>query len=267
MDKGIRVKIQIFLSLLLFFVFGGEILAKTYTNKDIDRIKDKGSSSAPDYSKQPDIPDTPVTKGAGSKHGALVVKKFLPYKEWEDEYKEYFKLHYNDDSLKLQPSMIVLHYSGVPNFSKLWWTFVKGGNYSAGDHGKKFGHLSTHFVIDKDGSIYQLMPLERRSRGTYGVNHKAISIDIIGRNEKELLGNKTQMKVTFALVKWIMKKYRIPTSSVRAHTEVARGKELVPEYTDFADSKNPDAYPPDSNPRGPGKSYMFKLRYYLHEPR
>ena len=267
LNKGNRFPknlILIILGIFLYLSFNAQ--AKTLTNKDIDRIKGQQNRSVPGVTERPEVPPVPGTN-TSSKKGALVIKKYLPYNEWKKEYLEYFKLHYKDESIHLEPKMVVLHYSRLPSFSKLWWTFVKGGKYSAGDKGKKFGHLSTHFVIDRDGSIYQLMPLNHRARGAYGVNHVAVSIDVIGRNEKELLSNKKQMKVTFALVKWLMRKFRISSSGVRAHTEVARGKELVPDYTDYADSKHPDSYPPGSRPRGPGKTFMFKLRYYLHEPR
>jgi len=265
---SLRNKCQIFiyalaLVLISIFIIIPAAFGKTLTNKDIERIRGRQNRNVPDYRTRPEIPPVP----GGSRKGALVVKKFLPYRDWQEEYRDYFKRHYKNSNLRLEPRMIILHYSRVPTFAKLWWTFFRGGKYFAGNQGKKFGHLSTHFVIDRDGSIYQLMPLDRKARGTYGVNHVAVSIEIIGRNEKELLANKKQMKVAFALVKWLMRKFRIQSSGVRAHTEVARGKELVPEYTDYVDKKYPDRYPPNSRPRGPGKKYMFKLRYYLHEPR
>jgi hypothetical protein len=240
----------------------------TLTNKDIERIKGKQSGNLPGYSQPGDNmpPPEPGVSGSTGTSGALVVKKLLPFKEWEEEYAEYFQSHYNDSSLDLKPKMIALHYSGTSDFNTLWWTYVNGNNYPAGSE-KKFGHLSTHFVVDKDGTIYQLMPLERRARGTYGVNHVAISIEIIGRNENELLSNHKQMKVAFALIKWLAKKYKISASGILAHTEIAQGKSTVPDYTDYADKKSPNKYPAGSNLRGPGKTYMFKLRYYLYEPR
>lgn len=241
----------------------------TLTNKDIEKMK--GGSSGPRPSaNQPggDSALPPVETGgssgssASSGSGAMIVKKLLPYKEWDDEYAEYFQSHYNDSALELKPKMIVLHYSRTQDFNTLWWTYINGGTYES-----KPGHLSTHFVVDRDGTIYQLMPLERRARGTYGVNHVAISIDIIGKNENELLNNHKQMKVAFALVKWLARRYKLGSAAILAHSEVAQGKSLVPDYTDYADKKSPNKYPPGSEPRGPGKSYMFKLRYYLYEPR
>lgn len=248
--------------------------AKTLTNEDIERLKSevqRKSKGIPKYRKDnpglppstgdSGVPTVPPPRGGGGKT-AVIIKKHLPYKEWEKEYKTYFSEYYRDPTLKLDPQMIVLHYSGTRNFARLWWTFVNGGMYE----GKK-GHLSVHYAVDKDGTIYELMPPNHRARGTYGVNHVAISIDIIAKNQQEILNNNRQMKVSFALVKWLMKKFDIPKEKVLAHYEVAKGKDLVPEYTDFHDKTYPDRYPPNSNTRGPGKAYMFKLRYYLVEPK
>jgi N-acetyl-anhydromuramyl-L-alanine amidase AmpD len=109
------------------------------------------------------------------------------------------------------------------------------------------------------------MPPNKKARSSYGVNHVAISIDLIGRNENDLLNHSKQLRVSFNLVRWLMKKYKIPKEKVLGHSEIAKGKTQVPEYTDFADKQYPDRYPPNSNVRGPGKAYLFKLRYFLME--
>jgi len=255
---GPRALLSIVLAAMLLFCKHPSP-AKTLTNSDINGIKGGQNKGVPTY-KGKDPAGVPSVPGATSGQGAVVVKKHLPYKEWEEEYSRYFKEHYQDSSLVLKPKIIVLHYSGTSNFTQLWWTFIKGGQYEGSP-----GHLSVHYAIDRDGTIYELMPPNRRARGTYGVNHVAISIDIIGNGENDILRNKNQMKVCFALVRWLSKTFKIPAENVYAHTEVARGKEVVKEYTDFFDRKNPDHYPPGSEGRGPGKAYMFKLRYYLNE--
>ncbi|MFP4496840.1 MAG: peptidoglycan recognition family protein [Vulcanimicrobiota bacterium] len=240
------------------------------SNKDIERLKGQQNKGVPTYNSNPSFPAVPGSSSGipaippprGNGKDALIIKKHLPYKQWEDEYQKYFKEYYNNEDLKLKPRMIALHYSKTDNFTPLWWTFVNGGIYDG-----TRGHLSVHYVVDKDGSIYELMPLDRKARGTYGVNHVAISIDLIGKNEKEILNNQRQMEVSFALVRWLMQKFNIPKEKVLSHDEIALGKELVEEYTDYKDKKYPDRYPPTSKTRGPGKAYMYKLRYYLVEPR
>jgi N-acetylmuramoyl-L-alanine amidase len=252
--------------------------AKTFTNKDIEALRTQyeRKNPQPRHQNPPGVPTVPPPSGASgvpvvpgavspgtqriSSDGAMIIKKHLPFAGWEEEYREYFQQYYRDSELSLKPGMIVLQFSGTENFSRLWHTFVNGGTYD----GKK-GHLSVHYIIDKDGSIYELMPPNRRVRGTYGVNHVAITVSLIGRNEQEIIDNNRQMRTSFALVRWLMNQHRIPKEKVLAHTEVAVGKELVPEYTDFYDTKYPNHYPPNSQTRGPGRAYMFKLRYFLVE--
>ena len=263
--------------ILIYILLVMPISAKTLTNKDVEDAKKGVNKGVPTYNPMPavkDVPNVPSDSGSGVptvpplgggatktvSGGAVIVKKHLPYQEWESEYKNYFQSHYNDDSLILKPKMIALHYSGTATFAQLWWTFVNGGLYE-----NTRGHLSVHFVVDRDGTIYELMPLNRRARGTYGVNHVAVSIDLIGINEQQILNNPKQLKTSFALIRWLMKTYKIPKEKVLAHTEIAQGKEIIPEYTDYYDKQSPDRYPADARTRGPGKAYMFKLRYYLLE--
>ena len=264
--------------------------AKNLTNADINRLQSQQNKGVPTYkgkdahssssvpgippasgvpaipppSGTPGVPVVPGVSGvptvpgvaSGAVQGAVVVKKHLPMEQWQDQYRGYFQKHYRDDRLEMTPRLIVMHYSGTEDFARLWWTFVNGGAE---------GNLSVHFVVDKDGTIYELVPPEVRARGTYGVNHVAISVDLIGRNENEILKNERQLKVSFALVRFLMGRYNIPKEKVLGHYEVAKGKDLVPEYLDFADARYPDRYPPGSTGRGPGRAYMFKLRYYLNE--
>lgn len=289
MSGKMRTAFVVFAALILF-VFGFLAIsqAKSLNNADIRHMEGQQNKGVPTYKGNaatskpnqnqgvpsegvppipgnspgaaPMIPGPPgIVENTGEK-GAVVIKKHLPYQDWADEYNEYFKSHYHDDKPGLKPKLIVIHYSKTPDFAKLWWTFVNGGNYEG-----KPGHLSVHYVVDKDGTVYELIPPDRKARGTYGVNHVAISIDLVGAGEMEVLHNKKQMDVSFALVKWLMNKFKIRKDKVLAHYEVAKGKAMVPEYTDYYDTKYPDSYPPGSQGRGPGKAYMAKLRYYLSE--
>lgn len=201
--------------------------------------------------------------GAGETAEPVIKKKLLPCEKWEREYKEYFKRHYHDDSLDLVPKAIVMHYTASNSFSSAWNTFYNGANYDDGDVGVIFGHLSVHFIIDRDGTIYQTLPLNRRCRGAYGVNNVALSIEMVGASENSVLSDKNLMDSSFRLVAWLMDKYNIPLQKVYGHYEVAAGKKYVPEYVDYGDSRSPDSYPPAFGRSDPGHTYMKKLRDYL----
>ena len=54
--------------------------------------------------------------------------------------------------------------------------------------------VCAHFVIDRDGTIYQLVPLTTMCRHTVGLNYTAIGIEHVGTSDAEILGNPRQLR-------------------------------------------------------------------------
>ena len=80
----------------------------------------------------------------------------------------YARRHYGIDTWRLTgPKVIVEHYTASEAFSSTY-------NYFAGDTPDvELGELPgvcSHFVIDRDGTIYQLVPLTTTCRHTVGLN-------------------------------------------------------------------------------------------------
>ncbi|MBI2263897.1 MAG: N-acetylmuramoyl-L-alanine amidase [Armatimonadetes bacterium] len=192
-----------------------------------------------------------------------IIEKFLPYQKWEKEYRAYFQRHYHDDSLELAPKAIVMHYTASATMTSAYNTFRNGAPYDDGDVGVVFGHLSSHFIIDNDGKIYQILPLSRKCRGAYGVNHVAISIEMAALNEASLLKNRKLINSSHELVRYLAEKYNIPGDKVYGHYQVAKGRKVVPEYTDYGDRRSPDCYPASFGRSDPGERYMTGLWEYL----
>ncbi|MHB2015569.1 MAG: N-acetylmuramoyl-L-alanine amidase [Candidatus Xenobia bacterium] len=180
--------------------------------------------------------------------------RFLPYQQWDAEYVNYFRKHYHDPELTLHPTAIVMHFTEIPTLQATWRSFARGG---------KAGHLSSHFIIDRDGTVYLTLPTNRRCRGAYGVNHVAISIEMVGRNEASLLHDPKLMEASFKLVEVLCRRYGIPSSRVWGHYQVAKGRSVVPDYTDYGDPHHPDGYPPSDTRTDPGHSYMARLWRHL----
>lgn len=180
------------------------------------------------------------------------LKWFLPYEMWTKEYRRYFKRNYAENSLHFQPnpSMIVMHYTVVPTAEATYRVLSRR-------------HVSVHFMIDVDGTIYQLMPLERRCNGAYGVNHKALSIEMIATTEQDLLSRRYQVFQSFCLVRYLMQRYDIKFDKVVGHFEVGMGVTRVPDYLDLYDPYYPTRYPPHDMRYDPGEKYMRWLRTYL----
>jgi len=192
-----------------------------------------------------------------------MVEKMLPYEKWKSEYEDYFFAHNNEKNISLEPKLIVIRSTYVGSVDTLWNLFSRGSLYDEGDDGSVYGHLSCHFAVDRSGGIYQFLPLNLRSKGAYGVNHVAITIDLIGSTNRDLLDNEHQKKALYELVEALMKNFRIPLSKVYGHYEVSSGKKAVPEYADLNDSDYPDCYSPDKVCYDPGELYMQNLRTFF----
>lgn len=196
-----------------------------------------------------------------------VLAWMLPYQDWEQEYALYFYRMTGRNQTLLQPEYIVMHYTVSRDARSVWDSFVAGARMDQGDYGFVFGHPSVHFMIDKDGSTYQLLPTSFRCTGAYGLNHKAISIEMVAWDENELHGQIAQMQASFCLVHQLCRELHIPPQKVIGHFEVSCGRYLIGDYLDRADSKWPNCYPPKFFRFDPGLSYMAWLRsWLLHHP-
>lgn len=186
----------------------------------------------------------------------------LPYEKWEEQDRRLFSNLYGDPSTKLDPRAIVMHYSTTEWPESIYNGFVAGATMWDGE---KFfhGHPSVHLVVDKDGTVYQLLPLDRRGTGAYGVDYLSLSIEMVAVDEADLLSRPKQVFASFCLVKWLMQQYDIPAAKVWGHYEVGLGKSVVPEYKDLKDKSSPDRYPPEAGREDPGERYMYWLRYWL----
>lgn len=206
----------------------------------------------------------PLPKSLLSKpyRAPVLVPWFLPYEEWEKEYLAYFKRHYKDERIWFTPTSICMHFTVTDSATGVWNGFERGGNMWKGD-GVIFGHPSVQLMIDKDGTIYQLLPLNMRCTGAYGVNHKALSIEMVARNQNELLSRPRQLYASFCLVRWLMKRYRIPLQNVYGHNAVSLGRPVCPDFLDYADKKWPNGYPPEAMRTDPGWTYMRWLHRWL----
>lgn len=232
----------------------------TYTNNDIDALRVRYEPPKP---KASGVSKLRKTLWGKAYQDPKYVPWLLPYQAWEQEYKAYFWRHYRERSITFKPSLICMHYTVVPSAASVYDMFCRGTNMCAGDEGTVFGHVSVHLMIDKDGTVYQLLPFDRRCTGAYGVNHKAISIEMVATSEGDLLSRPVQLYNSFCVVRNLMRKYNIPLTGIIAHSDVSDGKDVVPDYTDYADSKYPDRYPSSSKRTDPGPTYMAILRDYL----
>jgi beta-N-acetylhexosaminidase len=74
-------------------------------------------------------------------------------------------------------------------------------------------------VIDTDGTVYQLVPLDVMCRHTVGLNWTAIGIEHVGTSDAQILSNPKQLAASLRLTLWLMHRYGISLPNVIGHSE------------------------------------------------
>ena len=131
----------------------------------------------------------------------------------------YNRRHYGQATWRLKPKVVVLHYTAGGTEAGAHATF----NSDTPNMGVLPGVVA-HFVIDKDGKIYQQLALNIRGRHTVGLNYVAIGIEFVqdaGSGTtwatNQIFHRKAQIKAGLRLVRWLQWRYHIKTSNVTGH--------------------------------------------------
>jgi N-acetylmuramoyl-L-alanine amidase len=145
-----------------------------------------------------------------------IMWKPIPFPDLRlDQMAAYSRRHYGAWGWRLEdPAMVVQHFTDGPTFEGAWSTFAANSRHL----GEKPG-TCTHFVIDTDGTIYQLVDRDVRCRHVIGLNHVAIGVEHVGRSAERILGNRPMMRSSLRLTLWLMATYRIEVRNVIGHAE------------------------------------------------
>jgi len=121
--------------------------------------------------------------------------------------------------LAIDPRAIILHYTdgGSAAATRRYFDGVRieaarGQLAAAGAV-----NVSAHFIVDRDGTIYQLQPATRFARHCIGMNHIAIGIENAG-DEGRFPLTEAQVAADAALVRYLAQRYRI--THLLGHHEV-----------------------------------------------
>lgn len=188
-----------------------------------------------------------------------IVDKFIPFDEEREKLTlAYIQKHYDPSAteISITPKMVIIHWTGGNSFKGTFATFsntrIEAGRKSV----KKAGDLnvSSQFVIDRDGTIYRLMPETKMARHCIGLNRVAIGVENIGGPDNPL--TEAQRKANVALVRYLAAKYPeiqylIGHLEYRAFDGTPLFQELDPKYR----NAKPD----------PGPEFMALLRKDLHD--
>ena len=151
----------------------------------------------------------------------------------------------------IDPKMIVLHWTVIPTFEESFAFFKKAtlSNTRPDISGAGALNVSAQFMVDRDGTIYRLLPETTMARHVIGLNHCAIGVENIG-GTGDLPLTKAQLKANIWLVNYLAAKYDI--DYLIGHYE----------YTHFEDHalwlEIDDDYRTEKE--DPGEEFMKKVR-------
>ena len=123
--------------------------------------------------------------------------------------------------------MLVLHYTGMPTAREALDRLCDAQ-----------AKVSAHYVVDEDGTIYQLVAEENRAwhagvsawRGHSNINQRSIGIEIVNRGHEfgyhPFPGE--QMKSVATMCKGIVSRHAIPKRNVVGHSDVAPARKEDP---------------------------------------
>lgn len=172
--------------------------------------------------------------------------------------KEYMKDRYKiKNSIKIKPQMIIVHWTAVPSFEKsfnaLNREILHKGRTSLSSSSL---NVSAHFLVDRKGRVFRLMPENWMARHCIGLNHLAIGIENVGGYEGAEDLTKEQLRANIELIKYLKKKYSSINYLIGHY-----------EYLDFENTplwkENADTH--RSKKIDPGKKFMKALRRALKQ--
>jgi N-acetyl-anhydromuramyl-L-alanine amidase AmpD len=147
-----------------------------------------------------------------------IVQRPIPFgAQRPAEVRAYARRHYGIDDFHLRdPKVIVEHYTASDTFQSAYATFARDVR-DAELH--ELPGTCAHFIVDKDGTIYQLVALTIMCRHTVGLNWTAIGIEQVGLGAREILSRPRQYGAVVRLTAWLRCRYAIAVRDVIGHNE------------------------------------------------
>ncbi|QRN02589.1 N-acetylmuramoyl-L-alanine amidase [Legionella sp. MW5194] len=170
--------------------------------------------------------------------------------------RDYQRHHYGIDSesIAIEPKMVVLHWTMLPTMDIVFRLFNPPAlpknsprrNELPGDL-----NVSSHFLVDKDGRIYQLMPETWMARHSIGLNHYAIGIENVGGVDGKDDLTEEQVRANAFLVCYLKAKYP-QIENVIGHNEYLNYKN-TPLWLE----KDPNYY---TDKTDPGPTFVNRVK-------
>jgi N-acetylmuramoyl-L-alanine amidase len=176
----------------------------------------------------------PPARRTGTAPRPAIVQHPIPFGPGRQaETARYALRHYGRATWRLvDPRVIVQHYTVTRSFSAVYNTFAPDRR---DPELHELPGTCAHFVVDRDGTTYQLVDRGTICRHAVGLNHTAIGIEHVGSSDGEVMGNARQLSASLRLTRWLRCVHGIPVRDVIGHAETLSSPyhlELVPRLRD-----------------------------------
>ena len=181
----------------------------------------------------------------------IFTDNFISWTAHRDELiDEYTIKHYGKIYREIVPQAVVVHWTAFGTLESVWRYFY--AEEMPDDEGRL--NVASQFIVDRDGTIWRLMPETKFARHAIGYNHCAIGIENVGGYDGREDLTAEQLAANVRLIKYLHEKY--PTIKyVFGHyqQDAARASGLHIELVKDYYAKKPD----------PGAIFMRGLRAQL----
>ena len=148
----------------------------------------------------------------------------------------YSRRHYGERTWELsEPRVIVEHYTSGTSFEPAWNHFAANG-----EHLGELPGVCAHFIVDTDGTVYQLVNLRVRCRHAIGMNWTAFGIEHVGTNARDILTDGRMMRASLRLTAWLMLRYDVNLGNVIGHAEILQSPHHRERYASWRCSTHAD---------------------------
>ena len=177
------------------------------------------------------------------------VDNFILWTEHRDELiDEYTLRHYGKIYREIIPQAVVVHWTAMGTLESNWEFF-----YSE-ERADGTLNVASQFLVDRDGTIWRLMPETNFARHVIGYNHCAIGIENVGGYDGHEDLTEEQLAANVRLIKYLHKKYpAIKYVFGHYQQDAARASGLYLELVEGYYSIKTD----------PGAKFMWGLRSQL----
>jgi N-acetylmuramoyl-L-alanine amidase len=150
-----------------------------------------------------------------------IVQRPIPFDaKRKREMAAYARRHYGLSTARLRsPRVIVEHLTVNDSVEATYNTFAP--DVPDPELGELPGTCA-HFVVARDGTIVQFVPLALMCRHTVGLNWMAFGIEHVGHRDGDVLGNAAQLRASLGLTRWLRCRAGIAVRDVIGHNESLR---------------------------------------------